>query len=106
LRAARGTGQPRAAVAELTTRWQNERDKIAAEGKIKEQLDRARIELEQAQRRAISPRPASCPMAASPNWSAAGRGRGQAENAMLREEVTEDDIAAWSAAGPASRSTG
>ena len=36
--------------AELTTRWQNERDKIAAEGKVKEQLDAARIELEQAQR--------------------------------------------------------
>src|SRR5687767_3661490 len=36
--------------SELTTRWQNERDKIAAEGKIKEQLDAARIELEQAQR--------------------------------------------------------
>ena len=36
--------------SELTTRWQNERDKIAAEGKIKEALDAARIELEQAQR--------------------------------------------------------
>ena len=36
--------------AELTTRWQNERDKIAAEGEVKEQLDAARIELEQAQR--------------------------------------------------------
>jgi ATP-dependent Clp protease ATP-binding subunit ClpB len=52
---ARGTGQCRAKSAELTTRWQNERDKIAAEGKIKEALDAARIELEQAQRRAISP---------------------------------------------------
>ena len=36
--------------AELTTRWQNERDKIEAEGKIKEALDAARLELEQAQR--------------------------------------------------------
>ncbi|MET0927452.1 MAG: hypothetical protein ABWY90_08745, partial [Solirubrobacterales bacterium] len=36
--------------AALTTRWQNERDKIAAEGKIKEALDAARLELEQAQR--------------------------------------------------------
>ncbi|MEE4315949.1 MAG: Clp protease N-terminal domain-containing protein, partial [Erythrobacter sp.] len=36
--------------SELTTRWQNERDKIEAEGKIKEQLDAARLELEQAQR--------------------------------------------------------
>ncbi|MBS0474765.1 MAG: AAA family ATPase, partial [Proteobacteria bacterium] len=36
--------------AALTTRWQGERDKIAAEGKIKEALDAARVELEQAQR--------------------------------------------------------
>jgi ATP-dependent Clp protease ATP-binding subunit ClpB len=32
----------RAAIGELTTRWQNERDKIAAEAKIKEHLDAAR----------------------------------------------------------------
>src|SRR5690606_37529091 len=31
--------------SELITRWQNERDKIAAEGKLKEQLDAARLEL-------------------------------------------------------------
>ncbi|HZG07384.1 MAG TPA: Clp protease N-terminal domain-containing protein, partial [Allosphingosinicella sp.] len=36
--------------SELTTRWQGEKGKIAAEGKLKEQLDAARIELDQAQR--------------------------------------------------------
>ena len=36
--------------AALTVRWQGERDKIAAEGEIKAQLDGARLELEQAQR--------------------------------------------------------
>ena len=36
--------------AELTGRWQAEKDKIAGEAKIKEQLDAARLELEQAQR--------------------------------------------------------
>src|SRR5881275_1444905 len=36
--------------AELTQRWQAEKDKISAEAKIKEQLDGARLELEQAQR--------------------------------------------------------
>src|SRR5687768_14165109 len=36
--------------AELTQRWQAEKDKISAEAKIKEKLDAARIELEQAQR--------------------------------------------------------
>jgi ATP-dependent Clp protease ATP-binding subunit ClpB len=34
--------------AELTTRWQAEKEKISAEAKIKEQLDAARLELEQA----------------------------------------------------------
>src|SRR5260221_114323 len=36
--------------AELTQRWQAEKDKIAGEAKIKEQLDATRLELEQAQR--------------------------------------------------------
>src|SRR5687767_15328643 len=36
--------------AELTTRWQGEKEKLAGEAKIKEELDRARLELEQAQR--------------------------------------------------------
>ena len=35
---------------ELTQRWQAEKEKISAEAKFKEQLDAARIELEQAQR--------------------------------------------------------
>src|SRR6185369_12764253 len=34
--------------AELTQRWQAEKDKIQAEAKLKEQLDSARLELEQA----------------------------------------------------------
>jgi ATP-dependent Clp protease ATP-binding subunit ClpB len=79
--------------AELTTRWQNERDKIAAEGKIKEQLDAAR-ELEQAQRMGDLGKAGSWPMAASPIWNAAGRGPGASQNALLREEVTAEDIAA------------
>src|SRR5919109_385976 len=36
--------------AELTQRWQAEKEKISSEAKLKEQLDQARIELEQAQR--------------------------------------------------------
>src|SRR3546814_19938091 len=36
--------------AELTGRWQAEKDQIAGESKLKEQLDAARLELEQAQR--------------------------------------------------------
>jgi ATP-dependent Clp protease ATP-binding subunit ClpB len=41
-RPARGTGQAEQQSSELTTRWQNERDKIAAEGKIKEAARRLR----------------------------------------------------------------
>jgi ATP-dependent Clp protease ATP-binding subunit ClpB len=37
--------------AELTAQWQAEKDKIASTQKLQEQLERARIELEQAQRR-------------------------------------------------------
>ena len=37
--------------ASLTTRWRAEKDKLGAAQKIKEQLEKARIELEQAQRR-------------------------------------------------------
>jgi ATP-dependent Clp protease ATP-binding subunit ClpB len=36
--------------AELTARWQSERDKLNASRELKEQLDRARIELEHAKR--------------------------------------------------------
>src|SRR5213596_1907030 len=36
--------------AELTQRWQAEKEKISAEAKLKEQLDAARLELEQAPR--------------------------------------------------------
>jgi ATP-dependent Clp protease ATP-binding subunit ClpB len=39
--------------SELTARWQGEKDKIAGEQRLKEELDAARLELEQAQRAAI-----------------------------------------------------
>ena len=80
--------------AELTTRWQNERDKIAAEGKIKEQLDAARIELEQAQRSGDLARAGELSYGRIPELEKQlAEAEGQAENALLREEVTADDIA-------------
>ena len=80
--------------AELTTRWQNERDKIHAEAKIKEQLDQARIELEQAQREGDLARAGELSYGRIPELEKQlGEAQGQAENALLREEVTEDDIA-------------
>ncbi|WP_374531274.1 ATP-dependent chaperone ClpB [Novosphingobium sp.] len=81
--------------AVLTTRWQNERDKIAAEGKIKEQLDAARIELEQAQRSGDLARAGELSYGRIPELEKQlAEAQGQAENALLREEVTADDIAA------------
>ncbi|NVD45447.1 ATP-dependent chaperone ClpB [Qipengyuania atrilutea] len=87
---------------ELTTRWQNERDKIQAEGKLKEQLDQARIELEQAQREGNLAKAGELSYGRIPELERAiASAETQTENAMLREEVTEEDIA-----GVVSRWTG
>ncbi|MGN6358344.1 MAG: ATP-dependent chaperone ClpB [Novosphingobium sp.] len=81
--------------AELTTRWQNERDKIAAEGKIKEQLDAARIELDQAQRSGDLAKAGELAYGRIPELERQlSEAEGQANNALLREEVTSEDIAA------------
>ena len=81
--------------SELTTRWQNEREKIAAEGKIKEQLDQARIELEQAQRSGDLAKAGELTYGRIPELEKQlDQADGQSGNALLREEVTEDDIAA------------
>ncbi|MFC6621269.1 ATP-dependent chaperone ClpB [Novosphingobium panipatense] len=88
--------------SELTTRWQNERDKIAAEGKLKEQLDAARNELEQAQRGGDYARAGELSYSTIPQLEAKlAEAQASAGNALLREEVTEDDIA-----GVVSRWTG
>src|SRR5215207_8177609 len=82
--------------AGLTTRWQGERDKIAAEAKVKEQLDAARIELEQAQRTGDLARAGELSYGRIPELE---KQLAEAEsldtsNMLLREEVTADDIAA------------
>ncbi len=82
--------------AELTTRWQNERDKIAAEGKIKEALDHARLELEQAQRAGDLAKAGELSYGKIPELEkqlAEAQGV-DTSNMLLREEVTADDIAA------------
>jgi ATP-dependent Clp protease ATP-binding subunit ClpB len=81
--------------AELTTRWQNERDKIAAEGKIKEQLDAARVELEQAQRMGDLGKAGELAYGRIPDLERQlAEAHGASQNALLREEVTAEDIAA------------
>ncbi len=81
--------------AELTTRWQNERDKIAAEGKVKEALDAARSELDVAQRNGDLAKAGELAYGRIPELERQlAEAQGVSQNAMLREEVTADDIAA------------
>jgi ATP-dependent Clp protease ATP-binding subunit ClpB len=80
--------------SELTTRWQNEREKIASEGKIMEELDAARLELEQAQRSGDLAKAGELSYGKIPDLEKKlAEAQGQSTNALLREEVTEDDIA-------------
>ena len=81
--------------AELTTRWQGEKDKIHAEAKLKEELDALRIELEQAQRNGDLARAGELSYGRIPELERKlAEAQSQTASAMLREEVTEDDIAA------------
>ena len=74
--------------SELTTRWQNERDKIAAEGKIKEELDQARIELEQAQRAGDLAKAGELSYGKIPALEKRlSEASAQSENALLRERA-------------------
>ena len=78
----------------LTQRWQAEREKIGAEQKLKEQLDQARIELEQAQREGNLQRAGELSYGVIPELQQKlEEAKGASEGAMLREEVTADDIA-------------
>ena len=79
---------------ELTQRWQAEKDKISAEAKIKEQLDTARIELEQAQRSGDLAKAGELQYGTIPGLEKQLEvAEAAAGNAMLREEVTAQDIA-------------
>jgi ATP-dependent Clp protease ATP-binding subunit ClpB len=80
--------------AELTQRWQAEKEKIQAEAKLKEQLDQARIELEQAQRRGDLARAGELSYGVIPQLEKQlAEAEAATESAMLREEVTAEDIA-------------
>jgi ATP-dependent Clp protease ATP-binding subunit ClpB len=88
--------------AELTTRWVAEKDKIAAESRLKEQLDAARLELEQAQRAGDLARAGELSYGRIPALERQlEEAQATTKGAMLREEVTADDIA-----GVVSRWTG
>jgi ATP-dependent Clp protease ATP-binding subunit ClpB len=80
--------------AELTQRWQAEKDKIQAEAKIKEQLDAARLQLEQAQRSGDLAKAGELSYGVIPALEKQlEEAQAASSSAMLREEVTNEDIA-------------
>ena len=81
--------------AELTARWRAEKDQLLAQQKLKEELDHARIELEQAERGGDLARAGELSYGVIPELERKIADATQAhENRMLNEEVTADDIAA------------
>lgn len=80
--------------AELTQRWQADKDKIHAESKIKEQIDKARLELEQAQRSGDLAKAGELSYGVIPTLEKQlAEAQAASSVAMLREEVTAEDIA-------------
>lgn len=81
--------------AELTARWQSERERIAGEKSAIEQLDRARIELEQAERAGDYAKAGELQHGVIPELERRLNEAADTEaETLLREEVTDQDIAA------------
>jgi ATP-dependent Clp protease ATP-binding subunit ClpB len=81
--------------AELTQRWQAEKDKIEADSKIKEQIDKARLELEQAQRAGDLARAGEISYGVIPTLEKQlAEAQATSSVPLLHEEVTAEDIAA------------
>ena len=80
--------------ADLTAIWQAEKEKIADSQKLKESLDQARIELEQAQRTGDLARASEIKYGRIPELEGRLRDRDAAESRMLNEEVGAEAIAA------------
>ncbi|WP_321395855.1 ATP-dependent chaperone ClpB [Emcibacter sp.] len=82
--------------AEITAQWQKEKDRLSGDQQIKEQLDHARLELEQAQRAGDLAKAGELQYGTIPELekrlSEAEQGEA-AENQLLKEEVSDEDIA-------------
>jgi ATP-dependent Clp protease ATP-binding subunit ClpB len=88
--------------AELTSQWRAEKEQMAGASKLKEQLDRARIDLEQAQRKGDFTRAGELTYATIPELEKKMKTAEAAEgNRMIEEAVTAQHIA-----GVVSRWTG
>jgi len=81
--------------AELTAQWRAEKDKMASAQKLKEQIDQARNELEQAQRKGDFTRAGELTYAVLPDLERKLKAAEQAEShRMIEEAVTDQHIAA------------
>lgn len=79
---------------ELTTRWQAEKDQLTSSQKLKEGIDHARAELEQAQRKGDFTRAGELTYSVIPDLeSKLQAAQQQGDNAMLDEVVKDSDIA-------------
>jgi ATP-dependent Clp protease ATP-binding subunit ClpB len=88
--------------AELTAQWHAEKDKMASAQKLKEQLDQARIELEQTQRKGDFTRAGELTYVVIPDLDRKLKSAEEAEShRMIDEAVTAEHIA-----GVVSRWTG
>jgi ATP-dependent Clp protease ATP-binding subunit ClpB len=81
--------------ATITTRWRAEKDKLGAAQKIKEQLEKARIELEQAQRKGEYQRAGELTYGVIPDLEKKLAITEDSQNGgtMMEEAVTPDHIA-------------
>jgi ATP-dependent Clp protease ATP-binding subunit ClpB len=84
----------------LKAEWQKEKEQIGAQAKIKEELDQLRTELERAQRRGDLAKASEIQYGRIPELEkqlasadAQSKDGAGAANRLLREEVTEEDIA-------------
>jgi ATP-dependent Clp protease ATP-binding subunit ClpB len=80
--------------AELTGRWQGEKDQLAGAQKTKEQLEQARATLDQAQRNGEWARAGELTYGVIPDLERKLKAaEAAAEHRMINEEVRDDDIA-------------
>lgn len=81
--------------ADLTSRWEAEKEKLSAGQRVTEELDKARVELEQAQRAGDWQKAGELTYGAIPELEAKLEDASQmADQNLIKEEVTEDEVAA------------
>ncbi|MBX2833664.1 MAG: ATP-dependent chaperone ClpB, partial [Micavibrio sp.] len=84
--------------ADMTAQWRAEKEKMGASQKYTEQLDKARIELEQAERdnnwaRASELKYGKIPQLQEKIQNASNHEGGASSSSLINEEVTDNDIA-------------